>query len=108
MQVNHGDSGGPVYSIKTGAVIGLCDSFDPALVTDTDKNLVTTANGKTLEYNSGLANVVPAKYIVQLLDKNKIRWSAVPRLSIYTILFAAKIRDREDDERASPGAAGKP
>lgn len=27
MHVNHGNSGGPVYSVETGRVIGVCDAF---------------------------------------------------------------------------------
>lgn len=52
VQVNPGDSGGPVYSVTTGAVIGLCHSFTTALVSVHDqympqqysvgKNLSTT------------------------------------------------------------------
>ena len=75
VQVNPGDSGGPVYSVTTGAVIGLCDSFDIALVSQSDpSHSPVVINGKNLEYNSGLANVIPAKYLVQLLDKNKVKW----------------------------------
>ena len=75
VQVNQGDSGGPVYSVTTGTVIGLCDSFATALVSVHDPNHAPAiVDGKELEYNSGLANVIPAKYLVQLLDKNHVKW----------------------------------
>jgi len=70
IQVNQGDSGAPVYSIAKGAVIGLCDSFTPALVSVHDQDHApATVDGKELEYNSGLANVIPAKYLVQLITR---------------------------------------
>jgi hypothetical protein len=79
VQVNPGDSGGPVYSVTTGAVIGLCDSFTTALVSVHDQDHAPAiVDGKELEYNSGLANVIFSKYLVQLLDKNKVKWFPAP------------------------------
>src|ERR1700692_508035 len=77
MRVNHGDSGGPVNLVKTGAVMGLCNSFVLTAVTDENQDVVVTSARKRLVYNSGLANVVPAKYIVQILDKNNVKWFPV-------------------------------
>jgi hypothetical protein len=74
--INSGDGGSPVYSVRTGAVPGLCDSFTTDLVSMRNPNHgPAIVNGNKLEYNSGLANVVPAKYLVRLLDKNKVKWS---------------------------------
>ena len=81
MHVNHGNSGGPVYSVNTGAVIGVADAFalednvmleplpngkpDPAY----DQN-----SGRALMTNAGLGVVVPARFVVELLKKNNLKW----------------------------------
>ncbi len=64
MHANPGNSGGPVYSVKHGQVIGVCVSFQPAPV----------VGNPSLSYNSGLSNVVPIRYSVDLLKKHSLRW----------------------------------
>ncbi|HEV2862886.1 MAG TPA: S1C family serine protease [Pyrinomonadaceae bacterium] len=62
LTVNHGNSGGPVYSVSSGAVIGVCVAarFVP----------VQGPPNIPLSYNSGISLVVPSKYIVELLKKH--------------------------------------
>jgi S1-C subfamily serine protease len=73
MHVNHGNSGGPVYSVQNGAVIGICVSFNPAPVEHSGAN--TNPADQTLFVNSGLANVVPARYVIDLLKKRSLKWT---------------------------------
>ena len=64
--VNHGNSGGPVFEIASGAVVGMCEGFWNAPVHGGDV---------PLSYNSGLGLIVPAPYVLNLLKKNGIRVS---------------------------------
>lgn len=81
LHLNHGNSGGPVYSKETAAVIGVADAYalednvmvaalpgrqpDPAF----DQN-----SGRALMTNAGLGIVVPSRYVVALLQKNNVKW----------------------------------
>jgi S1-C subfamily serine protease len=60
--VNPGNSGGPVYSVYEGAVIGTCVAFQVA-------RAVPPA-GSPFAYNSGLAVAIPMKYGVELLGRH--------------------------------------
>jgi S1-C subfamily serine protease len=64
INVNPGNSGGPVYLASDGSVIGVCVAYLPTAVRD-DKGGVTN-----YYYNTGLAVVVPSRYVSDLL-KNK-------------------------------------
>jgi serine protease Do len=64
INVNPGNSGGPVYLASDGSVIGVCVAYLPTPVRD-DKGGVTN-----YYYNTGLAVVVPSRYVSDLL-KNK-------------------------------------
>lgn len=60
--VNPGNSGGPVYSVYEGVVIGTCVAFRISYaVPDT---------GSPFAYNSGLAVAVPIKYGIELLGRH--------------------------------------
>jgi len=81
IHLNHGNSGGPIYSPETGAVIGVADAYalednvmveglpgrepEPAYDKDTGRALMT---------NAGLGVVIPARYVVDLLKKNNVKW----------------------------------
>lgn len=64
INVNPGNSGGPVYLASDGSVIGVCVAYLPTPVRD-DKGGATN-----YYYNTGLAVVVPSRYVSDLL-KNK-------------------------------------
>ena len=82
IQANHGNSGGPVFSLQTGYVIAIqvgvvltaVEYLDPPnekvvlQVTDPQGKVAS----KMIGYNAGIAKVVPAKYIENLLIKNGI------------------------------------
>lgn len=63
LTVNHGNSGGPVYSTESGTVIGVCTAFECAPV---------ESGGPEIElgYNSGLSIVVPIRYGEDLLAEH--------------------------------------
>ncbi len=63
INVNPGNSGGPVYLAGDGSVIGICVAYIPTNVRD--------AQGSPMSYyyNTGLAIVVPSRYVCDLLEK---------------------------------------
>ena len=78
MHVNGGNSGGPVYSVVGGAVIGVCVSFDTATVIYGDGKMEpATVQGRPLAYNSGLSVVVPIRYVIDMLKKHNLKWTDV-------------------------------
>jgi S1-C subfamily serine protease len=78
IQVNHGNSGGPVFSRSSGRVIGIVHGVRLAEAESSGHVIYgEIEEGKPLQpirYNSGIAYVVPAEYIAALLDKNKISY----------------------------------
>jgi S1-C subfamily serine protease len=68
VSVNPGNSGGPVYSIDDGGIVGVCIAFRTAQVV-TDKGPVAI-NGSPMYYNSGLSIVVPIRYGEELLARH--------------------------------------
>jgi S1-C subfamily serine protease len=67
--VNPGNSGGPVYLPGEHSVIGICDAHEPSGVFSMQPPR-TAVRG--VGQNSGLAVVIPIKYAIALLQKNKI------------------------------------
>jgi S1-C subfamily serine protease len=67
--VNPGIGGGPVYLPGEHSVIGICEAYEPSPIFTTQRpQTVVPGVGK----NSGLAVVIPIKYAIALLQKNKI------------------------------------
>jgi len=64
INVNSGNSGGPVYLASDGSVIGVCVAYLPTSVRD-DKG-----NSANYYYSSGLAVVVPSRYVCDLLKRH--------------------------------------
>jgi S1-C subfamily serine protease len=67
--VNPGNSGGPVYLPGEHAVIGICDAYELSPIFTTQRPLTVVPG---VGQNSGLAVVIPIKYAIALLQKNKI------------------------------------
>ncbi len=67
--VNPAISGGPVYLPGEHTVIGICDAYEPSLIFAAQRPQTV---GPGAGQNSGLAVVVPIKYAIALLQKNKI------------------------------------
>jgi S1-C subfamily serine protease len=74
LTANPGNSGGPIYLAENGAVIGVCIASKPTVITD-EQNQPVTVDGRKLRYSAGLTIVVPAEYVVALLEKNSLTWS---------------------------------
>jgi S1-C subfamily serine protease len=67
--VNSGISGGPVYLPGGHSVLGICEAFEPSpIFTSQQPQTVVPGAGQ----NIGLAMVIPIKYAIALLQKNKI------------------------------------
>ena len=67
--VNSGISGGPVYLPGEHSVLGICEAFEPSpIFTSQQPQTVVPGAGQ----NIGLAMVIPIKYAIALLQKNKI------------------------------------
>ncbi len=81
LHLNHGNSGGPVYSIETGAVVGMADAYaleDNVMLApspgDKPDPAFDSTSGRALMTNAGLGIVVPARYVANLLKKNNVKW----------------------------------
>jgi len=70
VQVNFGNSGGSVYLVEDGSVIGMCvaHKLTPAAV---------KPFGFDIRTNSGLTIIVPAKHVVEMLKKNSVNFEYV-------------------------------
>lgn len=74
VEVNPGNSGGPAYLIDNASVIGVCVSYRGSNVF-VDDGKPAEILGRYLYYSSGLTTIIPSRYIVELLDRNKVSWS---------------------------------
>jgi len=74
VEVNPGNSGGPVYSITDATVIGICVASKLAPVRNQDGQEADICNQR-LFYSSGLTMVVPIHYVVEILNRNAANWS---------------------------------
>ena len=66
INVNPGNSGGPVYLASDGSVIGVCVAYLRTNIRD-DKG-----SAKNYYYNTGLAIVVPSRYVCDLLKRHTL------------------------------------
>lgn len=64
INVNPGNSGGPVYLASDGSVIGVCVAYVPTEVRDSKGGV------ENHYYNTGLAVVVPSRYVADLLESH--------------------------------------
>jgi S1-C subfamily serine protease len=65
ISVNPGNSGGPVYLVSDGSVIGVCVGNLQTNIKDDKGDIV-----ENRYYNSGLAFVVPSRYVCDLLERH--------------------------------------
>jgi S1-C subfamily serine protease len=74
VQTNPGHSGAPVYSTVDGGIIGMhvSNRLRPVL----GANGPAQIDDMALEADAGLAVVIPARYIAQMLDEHGIAWTA--------------------------------
>ena len=73
VDINPGNSGGPVYSIDNAKVIGVTVSTQQLPVDVRGAQNEQVPNLRLL-YSSGIAQVIPAKYIIALLEKHGLKW----------------------------------
>lgn len=79
MHSNPGNSGGPVYTVARGWVIGVCHGAEMAPVVYGDGNRESASiGGRAIFSNSGLAVVIPIRYVIELLKKNDLKWDEAP------------------------------
>ena len=79
LRVNKGNSGGPVYSVETGYVIGVCVSYTNALVILPDQSgggIPLIIEGKPATYNAGITHITPIQYVIRLLNQVKASYQA--------------------------------
>jgi S1-C subfamily serine protease len=74
LAVNGGNSGGPVYLVENGLVMGVCVASKLEVIQDQQGNPVILG-AQQLGYRSGLTIVVPTQYVVALLQKQNLTWS---------------------------------
>jgi S1-C subfamily serine protease len=74
MHINGGNSGGPVYRTAEGAVIGVCVATRGAESWLPGGDPAMTPDGPVL-HNSGIASVVPAAYVRDLLAHAGSTWT---------------------------------
>jgi S1-C subfamily serine protease len=73
VQTNPGNSGGPAYRTSDGAVIGVLVAGRLTEVVADDGPAVV--DGVALTADAGLSVLVPATYVVDLLDRNHVNWT---------------------------------
>jgi S1-C subfamily serine protease len=76
LHVNGGNSGGPVYSPTTAAIVGVMVAFDVAPVQYQDGAMEQAEiSGRKVIYNSGLAVMIPIRYAAELMKKHGLIWN---------------------------------
>jgi S1-C subfamily serine protease len=74
VEVNPGNSGGPVYLIDDTSVIGVCVATEGSPVWH-DRGEAAQILGHTLYSSSGLTHVIPTKFVTEILEKNKLSFT---------------------------------
>lgn len=74
VQTNPGNSGGPVYSSEDGAVVGVLVAGKQTSVLLAGKEPVTL-DGTPLTADAGISLIVPAKYVVEMLERHGVAWT---------------------------------
>ena len=71
LEVNAGNSGGPVYFTETAKVLGVCVSTQSALVRN-PRGAPALLGGEPLLYSSGLTTVIPTTYVRGMLRDPRV------------------------------------
>jgi S1-C subfamily serine protease len=66
--LNPGNSGSPVYLPHTGEIVGVVDAYRGAPVIENG------SQSRSLSQNSGIAMIIPTRYVIELLKKNNVTW----------------------------------
>jgi S1-C subfamily serine protease len=78
VEVNPGNSGGPVYLVEDASVIGVCIAIRGSPIRR-ENGEVARVLDQELYYSSGLTDVVPTRRIIEILDRNGVNYSLVSR-----------------------------
>lgn len=70
VEVNPGNSGGPVYLVKDSSIIGVCVASHGSPIWDEHGQKI-----KNRFYSAGLTQFVPSASVLELLDRNEIAYS---------------------------------
>jgi S1-C subfamily serine protease len=88
IHVNPGNSGGPAFSLETGAVLGMVRAYQNApVIFDDDhskaflpaqrpgQQAIQQVVPRYLDSNSGIAEIIPVEFIERLLRDNNVKFS---------------------------------
>jgi S1-C subfamily serine protease len=67
VEINPGNSGGPCYAVESGDVLGVCVANQPSPVRVASSGAPAVILGDYLVYSSGLAVIVPSRYVAKML-----------------------------------------
>lgn len=70
IMVNPGNSGGPAFLAKNGKVIGVCRAHRTSSVR------TETLEQTPLRQNAGIGLITPAKFLIQLLERHRVKWQS--------------------------------
>lgn len=74
---NHGNSGGPVISRTTGEVLGMISQYVPTPLLESDGKTLSGPDGNPINMQSGLLVAVPAKWIMEIMQRHGVDNSPV-------------------------------
>ena len=71
VEVNPGNSGGPVYLVEDASVIGVCVALRGSNVWNEH------GEPQKLFYSAGLTSIIPAEHVIELLNRHEISYEGV-------------------------------
>jgi len=76
IEVNGGNSGGPVYLVNNSSIVGVCVASEGSPIWRVGGEPARILD-QNLYYSSGLTQIVPAKSLMDVLDQNEIGYMTV-------------------------------